>query len=151
MRAAIAETRLVLELIGCRYADPGAAPFPEMLADSANHFGLFRGPLVVGGPDRVPETFPLRIDCPGGNLFHGLGRHPDGDPLRPLVWLANFLGGESGWNTGLAAGQIVTTGSYAGGAIDVPQDESLTIVYGDIGTVSMTPTASAIAPLVAPQ
>lgn len=142
VRAAIGETRLVLELMGCRYTDPGAVPFPEMLADSANHFGLFRGPAVAGGPDSVPETFPLRIEGPGGNIFQGTGRHPDGNPVRPLVWLANFLGGESGWNLGLARGEIVTTGSYAGGAVDLPLDAGIAITYGAIGTLTVTLTAA---------
>ena len=57
------------------------------------------------------------------------GRHGDGHPLRPLVWLANFLAARG---EGLRAGQVVTTGSYAG-AIEVPLDELLTVTFGDLG------------------
>lgn len=142
VRAAVAETRLVLELMGCRYADPAALPFAEMLADSANHFGLFRGPAVAGGVERIPDSFPLAIDGGGRNYFRGTGRHGDGHPLRPLVWLANFLGAESGWNTGLRAGEIITTGSYAGRAVDVPPATPLTISFGDLGSIGVTLVAA---------
>ena len=51
VRAAIGETRLVLELMGSRYADPAKIPFPEMLADSVNNYGLYVGPVVPNGLD----------------------------------------------------------------------------------------------------
>ena len=49
VRSAIRETRLVLELIGCRYADPTSVSFLEMLADGLNNQGLFVGPEVSDG------------------------------------------------------------------------------------------------------
>ena len=61
------------------------------------------------------------------------GRHGDGHPLRPLVWLANFLAAR---DEGLRAGQVITTGSYAG-AIEVPMNERLTITFGDLGAVTV--------------
>ena len=67
VRAAIGETRLVLELMGCRYADPATLPFPEMLADSANNYGLYVGPR--GGEaalERPLEAFPIAIAGPAG-------------------------------------------------------------------------------------
>ena len=66
------------------------------------------------------------------------GRHPDGHPLVPLVWLANFLPTQG---TYLRAGQIVTTGSYAG-ALDVPLDTPLTVAFGDLGTLNVELTAA---------
>src|ERR1700694_2397945 len=49
VRAAIRETRIVLELIGPRYADPAAVTYPEFLADSIANQGLFVGPVVANG------------------------------------------------------------------------------------------------------
>ncbi|HKT66571.1 MAG TPA: 2-keto-4-pentenoate hydratase, partial [Burkholderia sp.] len=63
--------------------------------------------------------------------------HPDGDPLKPLVWLVNFLASRG---DGARAGQIVTTGSYAG-AIDVPLGDALTVGFGELGRLSVTLTA----------
>ena len=138
VRSAIGETRLVLELLGCRYADPAALPFPELLADSASNHGLFVGPAVPRGLDRPLAAFPIAIAGPATAIFARDGRHPDGHPLRPLVWLANWFGtGGSGWNQGLAAGQIITTGSYVG-AVDVPLATPLTVTFGELGKLEVT-------------
>ncbi len=58
---------------------------------------------------------------------------PDGHPLEPLRWLVNFLAarGES-----VRAGQIVTTGSYAG-AIDAPLGQALTVRFGELGGLAV--------------
>jgi 2-keto-4-pentenoate hydratase len=138
VRSAIGETRLVLELMGCRYADTAALPFPEMLADSANNYGLYVGPVVANALDRPLEAFPVAITGPNGAIFARGGVHPDGHPLRPLVWLANWFGTDgAGWRQGLTAGQIVTTGSYVG-AVDVPLATPLTIICGDLGRLEVT-------------
>jgi 2-keto-4-pentenoate hydratase len=138
VRAAIGETRLVLELMGSRYADPASVPFPEMLADSANNYGLYVGPVVPKGLERTLDSFPITITGPGGAIFAREGRHPDGHPLQPLVWLANwFATGGADWRRGLTAGQIVTTGSYVG-AVDVPLATPLTITFGELGKLEVT-------------
>jgi 2-keto-4-pentenoate hydratase len=138
VRAAIGEVRLVVELLGSRYADPAQVPFPEMLADGANNYGLFIGPLLKDGLARRLDGFPLTIAGPTGAILARDGVHPDGHPLRPLVWLTNwFAHNRAGWLDGLTAGQIVTTGSYAG-ALDVPLATPLTITYGELGKLDLT-------------
>jgi 2-keto-4-pentenoate hydratase len=138
VRAAIGETRLVLELMGSRYADPATIPFPEMLADSANNYGLYVGPVVAKGLERSLDGFPVAITGPAGAIFARDGRHPDGHPLQPLVWLANwFATGGTEWRRGLTAGQIITTGSYVG-AVDVPLATPLTVNFGDLGKLKVT-------------
>ncbi|MET0682661.1 MAG: 2-keto-4-pentenoate hydratase [Casimicrobiaceae bacterium] len=132
VRAAIAETRMVLELLGTRYADPTAVTWLEMLADCVQNQGLYVGPVLPGGPDAPPAAFPVTISGAGGVLSTHDGRHGDGHPLRPLVWLANFLAARG---EGLRAGQVVTTGSYAG-AIEVPLNELLTVTFGNLGAVT---------------
>jgi 2-keto-4-pentenoate hydratase len=138
VRAAIGETRLVIELLGSRYANPAKIPPPEMLADGANNYGLFVGPTVTKPFERNLEAVPLRIIGPAGAILAREGAHPDGHPLRPLVWLANWFGrNPAGWKQGLNAGQIVTTGSYAG-ALDVPMATPLTVTFGELGKVELT-------------
>lgn len=134
VRDAIGETRLVLELLDTRYADPASANWFEMMADCVQNQGLYVGPILPKGPDTPLSTIPLTVRAAGSTLSTHDGRHGDGHPLRPLVWLANFLGerGES-----LRAGQVVTTGSYAG-AIVVPLDAPLTIQFGDLGAIELT-------------
>ena len=133
VRGAIGETRLVLELLGTRYAEPAAVDWLEMMADCVQNQGLYVGPLLAGGPDAPLAAFPVTITGERGVLSTHDGRHGDGHPLRPLVWLANFLA-ERG--EGLRTGQVVTTGSYAG-AIEVPMNEALTITFGDLGAITI--------------
>jgi len=129
VRDAIGETRMVLELIGCRYPAPDDVAYPEMLADGSNNQGLWIGPAIERGLTRALEAIQLNIAAGETTLFEQTGRHPNGHPLVPLTWLANFLS-EAG--DALRAGQIVTTGSYAG-VLEVPLSTTLRFRYGDLG------------------
>jgi 2-keto-4-pentenoate hydratase len=132
--AAIGEAHLVLELLGNRYDDPASVPFPEMLADGANNQGLVVGPVLSDALAKPLEGFTVTITGVGGFRLEHRGHHPDDHPLRPLVWLANFLR-ERGER--LRAGQIVTTGSYAG-ALEVPLATPLTVTFGTLGVMHVT-------------
>jgi 2-keto-4-pentenoate hydratase len=134
IRAAIADARLVLEIIGSRYIDPMALPFPEFLADSIYNQGLLLGPRVDGVFERQLETLTITVAAPSGTLITHTGRHPNTHPLRPLLWLANFL---SSRGETLKAGCVVTTGSYAG-ILEVPLQTSLLVSYGDLGKLEVT-------------
>jgi len=133
VRAAIAEQRFVLEILGSRFADPSEATWPEMVADSVQNQGLFIGPAFASVPDTALRGFLITVRSTAGVLSTHHGRHGDRHPLYPLYWLANFLA-ERG--EGLRAGQVVTTGSYAG-AIEVPLKEALTVTFGDLGVVNV--------------
>jgi 2-keto-4-pentenoate hydratase len=133
LRSAIAETRLVLELLDSRYAEPAAVTFPELLADQVSNQGLFVGPVLRDALSRPLEGFPIEVDGPTGAVHRREGRHPDGHPLRPFLWLANFLAARHEVG-GLRAGQIVTTGSYAG-ALEVPVAIPISVTIGDLGEI----------------
>src|ERR1700674_1922283 len=64
VRAAVRETRTVLELIGPRYADPAAVTYPEFLADNIANQGLFVGPVVADRLELALEAFRISIDTP---------------------------------------------------------------------------------------
>jgi len=133
IRGAIGEVRLVLEILGNRFAVPEQVTPLELLADCSNNQGLFKGPVVAGGLERPLAQIALEIRGPQGALSRIDGRHPDGDPLRPLGWFVDFLNRR---DETLYAGQIVTTGSYAG-AVDAPIDTPLSIRFGDLGTIDV--------------
>jgi 2-keto-4-pentenoate hydratase len=78
LQDAIAETRLILELIGGRYAEPASASFPELLADNLSNQGLSIGPLVPCAPAEIPGEFPITVESPDGVVLKHDGRHPDG-------------------------------------------------------------------------
>jgi 2-keto-4-pentenoate hydratase len=132
VRAAIGEARLVLELIGCRYADPTGYTFPEMLADRLQNQGLLIGPVIDNHAEKTLDAFPITITGANGVVSTHKGVHPNEHPFKPFFWLANFLNTR---NTGLRAGQIVITGSYDG-VIPVPFNEQLTFQFGDVGTLT---------------
>jgi len=111
--AAAVETLPALEIFGSRYLDPGAVSEGENLADCLANAGL-----IVGQPFTPPRSgheasrdiaswnIDLVIDGKTGSVR--AARHPVGDPLRLVVWLANHLRGRG---DGLRAGQVVTTGA----------------------------------------
>ena len=111
--AAAVETLPALEIFGSRYLDPGAVSEGENLADCLANAGL-----IVGQPFMSPRSgydasrdiaswnIDLVIDGETGSVR--AARHPVGDPLRLVVWLANHLRGSG---DGLRAGQVVTTGA----------------------------------------
>jgi 2-keto-4-pentenoate hydratase len=133
VRAAIREPRLVLELIGSRYADPATVSYPELLADGIANQGLFVGPAAPKALDYPLDAIPIAINA-GDRVLHSVqGKHPDGHPLKPLVWLVNYLAQR---DHGLTLGQIVTTGSYCG-VLDVPLETPLIVRYGELGMLAV--------------
>jgi 2-keto-4-pentenoate hydratase len=138
IRAAVREAHLVLELVAARYDDPGKVTYPELLADSVANYGLYVGPSIGDGSDPALSAIPLTVARDGAALSQHDGRHGDGHPLNPLYWLVNFLAER---DEGLRAGQIVTTGSYAG-LLEVPIDVPLTLTFQGYGTISFTLTST---------
>lgn len=136
VRAAVKEARFVLEIIGTRYAEPSTVTFPELLADNVANLGLFVGPPLADPWGKKLDTFPITVRTSDAVLFTRDGKHPDGHPLRGLVWLANYLASHG---QTLEAGTIVTTGSYCG-ILDVPLATPLTFTYGDLGSLAVTLT-----------
>jgi fumarylacetoacetase-like protein len=139
VRAAIGEARLVLELIQSRYTDSKAAEFLEKLADSLSNLGLYLGPVIPGGVTPEMGAFPISMQAKGASFFKREGKHPDGHPFAALYWLVNFL---SKRGQGLKAGDVITTGSYAG-VVEAPVGEPLRIMFGDIGVIEVELVAGA--------
>lgn len=131
VEAAIGGVRLAVEVLGCRYEDAADASGPELMADSLWHQALVLGPHVTGLA-REP-SFTLTVAADGQPELAVQARHPDGDPRRPLFWLAEFLRQQG---TGLEAGQVVITGSLAG-VIELPFARPCVLRYGEFGELSL--------------
>jgi 2-keto-4-pentenoate hydratase len=130
---AIGAAHPVIEICVCRFAKFSDAPGLDRLADN-----IINEALIVGAPR--PDwrkldiaRLPLRVRVNGAEVHSGRGGHPLGDPLAPVVWLANHLNARG---LALEAGQIVTTGSCngirfvdAGGRVDVE--------FGGLGAVNV--------------
>ena len=133
IRDAIGETRLVLEVLSGRYVDSPTISFPEQLADGLTNQGPFLGPVATDALDRPLDSFPIKVEGPGGFLLVRDGRHPTGHPFPPLCWLVEFLNGRG---QGLRRGQVVTTGSYAG-VLELPLGVPLRVTFGDLGVLAV--------------
>ncbi|MCE9687651.1 hydratase [Shewanella sp. AS16] len=138
--AAIAETRLALELIQSRYQNPVQAGFFDALADGLVNQGLWLGPRLNDAAGLILGRFELGVACVDAAKGDAAGirtqaaRHPNGDPRAGLYWLVNFL---SARGIGLQAGQRVITGSYAG-VLALPLDTRLRLSYGELGSFELS-------------
>lgn len=132
---ALGDVHLALELLGSRYSHPVSLTFPELLADGLFNAGLIIGPRVElpdgMTPADLPAEFTISLTSARETPADLQARHPDGNVLSPIVWLANFLR-ERG--LGLQAGQAVITGSYAG-VLALPLGRQLHIGFGALGTL----------------
>jgi 2-keto-4-pentenoate hydratase len=132
---ALGDVHLALELLGSRYSHPASLTFPELLADGLFNSGLVIGPRVefveAARPDDLPAEFTISLTAAGETPVTFAGRHPDGNVVPPIVWLANFLRERA---PGLQAGQAVITGSYAG-VLELPLARQLHIGFGALGTL----------------
>jgi 2-keto-4-pentenoate hydratase len=108
---AVASAHAVLELVTSRFLDENAVSQLERVADAFMNEGLVVGAACAGWRSLDLAALTLTVQVGGREHWRGAARHPVGDPLRPLVWIANHL---SALGIGLAAGEIVTTGSFAG-------------------------------------
>lgn len=116
---------LGIEITGGRLLDGSSAPFPLFLADSLDNAGYLIGPRlefeILGRVER--GAVPLSID--GSARWNGMAAHANGDPLKPLLAVANSRMMHLG---GLKAGQIVTTGALCG-AVPVPRAGAIHVVF----------------------
>ena len=132
LRAAIASAHPAIEVLQSRFADPDRPDPLSMLADSLQHHSLVLG-APIDGWERIEfaeETVTVLIG--GAPVKRGKG-NPGGDMLRLLVWLAND---GARWAGGLAAGQVVTTGSWTGKDVAAPGQEAR-VRFAHCGDVSV--------------
>ena len=109
--AALCSAHAVIEVVVSRYADPEAVTRLENVADMFMNELLVVGPSLPAWRELALAELPLAVRIDSRPVFQGRGGHPLGDPLLPVVWLANHLSQQGG---GLRAGEIVTTGSCNG-------------------------------------
>ena len=120
--------RLVLELLGTRYADPAAA---DWLVIALRAEPGCVGPMVANGPD-APRRVPRHDQRRERGPVEARRTVARGHPLRPLVWLANFLAARDG---ACARGGCHRPARCAG-AIESPMNESLTVTFGGLGAIT---------------
>ena len=127
--AAIETAFPVIEVCESRFQDLSAADDLSKLADSNSNAALVLGGDWAGWADLDAESQPVTLLFDDSVEVEQRGGNTAGDPRRLLVWLANHL---SLRGHGLAAGQVVTTGSWTGLRFAAPGSR-VTAVFPGIG------------------
>lgn len=124
-----------IEIVDSRFQDYANSPFLDRVADCMSN-----GAFIVGThcPDWQSTDLPklqatLRVN--GDIAVQKTGGHVAGDPILPAIALVNTLRK----TVGVAAGQIITTGTYTGLHFAKPGD-SITVEFTRFGTAEMTAT-----------
>lgn len=131
--AAVDQVLLALEVIDSRvrYWD---LTLVDTVADNASCGAAIIGPAIAADPADVDALRAVAVQLFVGGRERSAGTGADvlGDPLAPLVWLANELGRRG---SGLTAGEFVLTGSFSAAA---PISDNLEVVadFGEHGLIS---------------
>jgi 2-keto-4-pentenoate hydratase len=122
-----------IEIIDSRYADWLKVSLPSIVADMGSNGALVVGPAVKRWRTLDLAKPAVRMTVDGKVVGEGTGAAVMGDPADALVWLANLARRRGG----LAAGDMVTTGTCTGlqrapaGASTVVGD------FGKLGSVTI--------------
>jgi 2-keto-4-pentenoate hydratase len=112
----VASVHLGAELCSYRLVEENKAPLPLFLADRLGNHSFVLGPEIdIALAQRLTNEDPtlaaLVVEGDGEVLFAATPKHPQSNPLTPLVAYANLPIDHLG---GLKRGQVVTTGSLCG-------------------------------------
>lgn len=130
--AAIGEVYPAIEIIDSRIAD-WDIKLVDTVADNASCGAIAVGTTPLGAAVDDLKSVECTLKINGEARESGTGEDVMGDPIAPLVWLANVLG-EQG--VALEAGQLILPGSFTK-ALPVVAGESATADFGDLGSLTI--------------
>jgi 2-keto-4-pentenoate hydratase len=129
---AIAEVHAGIEVAECRYRRGALPPLPAILADgSATGRYVFGGAIANWRDGLTAVKVALEVD--GALRREGSGADVMGDPLQPLLWLADE---RRHWGDGLRAGETISTGSMTG-MLPIRAGQRVCARFGDLATVEI--------------
>jgi len=99
-----------IEVVATRFTSYRGTPFMERLADRMSNGAFVVGPEQEAWRALDLRALPVTLQFDDAIVVQRRGGHTAGDPLLPAVALANVLR----TTTGVAAGQVMTTGTYTG-------------------------------------
>ena len=129
---AIAEVHAGIEVAECRYRRGALPPLPAILADGSASGRYVFGGKIANWRDGL-AAMPVRLEVDGVLRREGSGADVMGDPLRPLLWLAEE---NRHWGDGLRAGETISTGSMTG-MLPIRAGQSVRAQFGDAATVEI--------------
>jgi 2-keto-4-pentenoate hydratase len=99
-----------IEIVDTRYRDYAGTPAIERAADFMSNGGFVTGDARPDWRTLDLAGLEARLMVDGVEIVRQTGGHATKDPLIPAIALANYLRTRGG----IAAGQVVTTGTYTG-------------------------------------
>lgn len=124
---AVASVHAGIEVAECRFPLDGLPPVPAVLADGAASGRYVVGAEVANWRARDLANMPVVLEVNGIVRRAGSGAEVMGDPIAPLVWLANA---RSVWGDGLEAGELISTGTATGMLLAKPGDRAVALFDG---------------------
>ena len=130
---AVGETLAVIELFDVRAAGWRNLPRTFLLADLQMHGRLIMGEGIEGSwqPRFASSALSVRVD---DQVLPNLApRHPMGDPVLLLPWLAGHVE-QNGWQ--LAEGDVISLGSWTG-MFEAQPGQHIEASFESVGSVSV--------------
>lgn len=109
--AKVASLHAGIEIAECRFPLDALPPIAAILADGAASGRYVVGAEIDDWRRRDLSRMPVVLKVDGRERRRGSGAEVMGNPLLPLVWLANE---RARWGDGLAAGALISTGTATG-------------------------------------
>jgi 2-keto-4-pentenoate hydratase len=131
--AAVASAHAVIEIVVTRFVDADAVSQLERVADSFMNEALIVGPACNDWQRLALHELALQVQVDGLTVHNGRGGHPLGNPLLPLVWIANHL---AALGVGLKRGEYVTTGSCNGIRYATP-GQQVHVSFAELGAAQV--------------
>lgn len=122
-----------IEIVDSRFRGYPGAPLLDRIADCMSNGAFIFGEVAPRWRALDLVNLDVELAFDGATVVRRAGGHPTKDPLLPAVALVNDLRTEGG----IAAGQIVTTGTYTGLA-HAKRGQTVMATFHGVGTVSVT-------------
>jgi 2-keto-4-pentenoate hydratase len=129
---AIAEVHAGIEVAECRYRRGALPPLPAILADGSASGRYVFGGTIADWRDGL-SMMKVALEVDGVLRREGIGADVMGDPLQPLLWLADE---RRDWGDGLFAGETISTGSMTG-MLPIRAGQKICARFGDLATVEI--------------
>jgi 2-keto-4-pentenoate hydratase len=108
--AAVGEVHAGIEIAECRFPSTALPSLPAIFADGCVSGRYVYGSSIANWSDRLARI-EVTLEVDGQIRRRGVGADVMGNPLAPLLWLAEEL---RRWGEGLRAGEMISTGSMTG-------------------------------------
>jgi 2-keto-4-pentenoate hydratase len=127
---------VAIEIVDSRFNDQAAQPELDRIADLFGNSALVFSEPISDWQKLPLDKIHVSLTIDGKTIVDQNGGHGSGDPLHAVVLLVNGLR----TSTGVASGQVVTTGTYTG-APAMGIGSTAIVTFENLGSAEVTFTA----------